>query len=124
MYRFYDRQSAIPWGEADPVDDAKTAPWTSPPPKEREIDLAYDKFETIDPAIVMPWSSPPAKDREHETLWGKEYFQRICEKWGQVLKYHISTGIGRFHRSFSKVAISFGDGSWPFSALGKVLVIS
>ena len=36
----------------------------------------------------------------------------------------LFAGVGRFHRSSSKWAMSFGDGSWPFSALGRVLVIS
>jgi hypothetical protein len=73
-----DSEDVLPWGEFPPVDESKTLPYTAPPPKEREIDLAFREYETQDKAVVFPWSNPPPKDRDHETLWGKEYYARIC----------------------------------------------
>jgi hypothetical protein len=73
-----DTMDTIPWGEFSAIDDAVTVPYTSPPAKEGAVDLAYGEFEVEDTAISVPWSNPPAKDRDLETMWGREYYQRIC----------------------------------------------
>ena len=90
----YDLMSMAAWDAFDLAEKSARSGYCSPPPVEEFMEIPWGDFGASDPehrqperTFFIPWNNPPPVDRPHETLWGKEYYERIC-----IRKYYPPDG--------------------------------
>jgi len=75
-----DRKQTTPWDELPGKDIDRVAPYIAPPANDLDRILSWNELPVKEAERVLPYGAPPPNDEHHRTLWGKKYYEEICQR--------------------------------------------